>query len=66
MGEIDYPQHPWYRNRPVCASATPATGNLTITLRHLPNKSGVNVPGGDITNAGGGTDAEVVFPVVVQ
>ena len=48
------------------ASATPATGNLTITLRHLPNKSGVNVPGGDITNAGGGTDAEVVFPVVVQ
>lgn len=48
------------------AAATPANSLLTITLRHLPNKSGVNVPTGDITNAGGGTDAEVSFPVVVE
>jgi len=48
------------------AAAAPVTGNLTITLRHLPNKSGVNVPAGDITNAGGGTDAEVTFAVTVQ
>lgn len=51
--------------RYVAASAA-ATGNLTITLRHLPNKDGANVATGDITNAGGGTDAQVTFPVVVQ
>lgn len=48
------------------AATTAATGNLTVTLRHLPNKSAANVATGDITNAGGGTDAEVTFPVVVQ
>lgn len=48
------------------ASATPVTGNLTLTLRHLPNKSATGVAGGDITNAGGSTDAEVTYPVTVQ
>lgn len=43
-----------------------ASGNLTVTLRHLPNKTATGVIGGDITNAGGSTDAEVVFPIVVQ
>ncbi|MFP5437360.1 MAG: type 1 periplasmic binding fold superfamily protein [Bacteroidia bacterium] len=43
-----------------------ASGNLTVTLRHLPNKSATGVAGGDITNAGGSTDAEVIFPIVVQ
>lgn len=48
-------------------AATSATGgNLTVTLRHLPNKSATGVSGGDITNAGGSTDAEVVFPVSIQ
>jgi len=42
-----------------------ATGNLKITLRHEPNKSGSNVASGDITNAGGATDAEVTFPISV-
>lgn len=42
-----------------------ATGNLTITLRHQPNKSGDNVADGDIKNAGGSTDAEVSFPISV-
>jgi len=48
------------------AGATASTGNLTITLRHQPNKSGINVPAGDITNANGETDVQVTFPVVVE
>jgi len=48
------------------ASATPVTGNLTLTLRHEPNKDGQGVSGGNIANAGGGTDAEVTFSVSVQ
>ena len=43
-----------------------ASGNLIVTLRHLPNKSAAGVASGDITNAGGSTDAEVVFPIVVN
>jgi hypothetical protein len=43
-----------------------ASGTLTITLRHEPNKSAANVAAGDITNAGGSTDAEVSFPISVQ
>ena len=43
-----------------------ASGTLKITLKHLPNKSGVNVAAGDITNAGGNTDVEVVFNLTVQ
>lgn len=42
------------------------TGNLTITLKHEPNKTATGVSGGDITNAGGETDAEATFPIVVQ
>ena len=43
-----------------------ASGNLTITLRHEPNKNATNVASGDITNAGGSTDAEVSFNISVQ
>ena len=43
----------------------PAAGNITITLRHEPNKTAAGVADGDITNAGGSTDAEVTFPVSV-
>jgi len=42
------------------------TGNLTVTLRHLPNKSAAGVATGDIANAGGATDAEVSYPIVVE
>jgi hypothetical protein len=42
------------------------TGNLTVTLRHLPNKSASGVATGDITNAGGATDALVTYPVTVN
>ena len=46
-------------------SANPQSGNLTIILRHEPNKAGENVSTGDITNAGGETDVQVTFPVAV-
>lgn len=42
------------------------SGNLTITLRHEPNKSANGVGEGDLTNAGGETDIEVVFDVTIQ
>lgn len=42
------------------------TGNLTVTLRHLPNKSATGVSSGDITNAGGATDALVTYPLSVN
>lgn len=41
-------------------------GTLTITLRHEPNKGGDNVSSGDITNAGGETDIEVIFAIDVM
>jgi len=48
------------------ATATATTGGLTVTLRHLPNKSAAGVAAGDITNAAGATDAAVTYPIVVQ
>ena len=47
-------------------AGTVSTGDLTVTLRHLPNKTASGVAGGDITNAGGSTDAAVSFPIVVN
>ncbi|MGB2129711.1 MAG: type 1 periplasmic binding fold superfamily protein [Flavicella sp.] len=40
--------------------------SFTITLIHMPNKSGVGVLGGDITNADGTTDIEVTFSADVE
>lgn len=45
--------------------ANPGTGFITITLRHLPNKNASGVSEGNITNAGGSTDIEVTFPIVI-
>jgi hypothetical protein len=42
------------------------TGQIQVTLRHLPNKSANGVANGEITNAGGETDVQVTFPVVIQ
>ena len=47
-------------------TADPAQGTLVVTLRHQPSKGAAGVSSGDITNAGGETDIEVTFPVVVQ
>lgn len=43
-----------------------ATGSITITLRHEPNKSAEGVSEGNINNAGGETDIEVTFPLNVE
>lgn len=48
------------------ATGTPLTSTLTITLRHEPDKAASGVSDGDITNAGGETDIEVIFDVTVQ
>jgi hypothetical protein len=42
------------------------TGNLTITLKHLPNKNAAGVSDGNIANAGGSTDIEVTFLVELE
>lgn len=47
-------------------TAEATSGNITVTLRHLPNKAGVGVSSGDITNAGGATDFSVTYPLIVQ
>ncbi len=41
-------------------------GILTITLRHQLDKFASDVSMGDITNAGGETDIEVSFPMVIK
>ncbi len=43
-----------------------SSGNLTVTLRHEPNKSAPGVSDGDIANAGGDTDVEATFNVVIE
>ncbi len=48
------------------ATGNAGTGNITVTLRHEPNKNAAGVAAGDITNAAGATDAQVSYPVVVQ
>lgn len=50
----------------VFTTTNSATGTLTIVLRHEPNKEGANVSSGNITNAGGSTDASVTFSIVVE
>lgn len=44
----------------------PVDSSLSVTLRHEPNKAAAGVVEGDITNAGGSTDAQVTFDVVLQ
>ncbi|MGB1206105.1 MAG: hypothetical protein ACPG5B_10685 [Chitinophagales bacterium] len=43
-----------------------SNGTLTVVLRHEPNKDAANVASGDITNAGGETDIEVSFNIVIE
>ena len=43
-------------------SGVASTNNtLVVVLRHEPSKTASGVSDGDITNAGGATDAEVTF-----
>ncbi len=41
------------------------SGNLVVILRHEPNKNASGVSDGEIDNAGGETDIQVVFPVSI-
>jgi len=43
-----------------------ASGTLTVTLRHQPNKDAAGVSDGNIAEAGGETDIEVIFPINVE
>ncbi|WP_250435860.1 type 1 periplasmic binding fold superfamily protein [Hanstruepera flava] len=48
-------------------TGTAVDGDITVTLRHEPNKDAAGVSDGDITNAGGETDIEETFtPVTVE
>lgn len=46
-------------------SAANVSGNLIVTLVHEPNKDGAGVANGDQANAGGSTDAQVIYPIVI-
>lgn len=48
------------------AAAAATAGQLQMVLIHHPNKDAAGVAQGDITNAGGSTDAEVTFSVSVN
>lgn len=48
------------------ASGNSGSGALTVTLRHLLDKSAPGVAAGNIENAGGSTDAQVVFPISIN
>jgi hypothetical protein len=50
----------------VFTTTTAASGMLRVSLRHGPNKNAQGVSNGDITNAGGATDAAVDFPIKVE
>ncbi len=43
-----------------------SSGSVVVTLRHGPDKTAPGVSSGDITNAGGETDIEIAFPVVIE
>lgn len=47
-------------------TTSPGIGNLTVTLRHEPNKAATGVSAGNITNAGGETDVEATFNLTVN
>lgn len=44
----------------------PSNGTLTVTLRHEPNKSAEGARNGDPSNAGGETDIQATFDVVIE
>ena len=43
-----------------------SNGTVVVTLRHQPDKTASGVSSGDITYAGGETDIEVSFPLVIE
>ena len=45
---------------------TATTGNIVVILRHEPSKDAAGVAAGDITNAAGSTDAQIIYTVQVK
>jgi len=43
-----------------------ASGTVTVILRHELDKDAPGVSAGDITNAGGDTDVEITFPLIIE
>jgi hypothetical protein len=52
--------------RNIFTAGNASAGQLTLTLRHQPDKNAAGVDTGDITNAGGDTDVAVNFAVTIQ
>ena len=52
--------------RAIFETGSASEGTLTVTLRHEPDKAAEGVKSGDITNAGGETDIQAVFNVIVN
>ena len=50
----------------VWTANTISSGGLRIVLRNAPDKNAAGVSDGDISNAGGETDIEVFFPLVIE
>lgn len=48
------------------AAGVAGSGSIMVTLRHQPNKAAPGVSSGQIANAGGETDIEVTFPLVIE
>ncbi|RXG15357.1 hypothetical protein DSM03_102413 [Leeuwenhoekiella aestuarii] len=47
-------------------AGTASEGQLTVTLRHEPNKGAEGVSEGDLSNAGGETDIAQTFEIVIE
>lgn len=50
----------------VWTAGVAGSGSVTVVLRHELDKGAAGVSGGDITNAGGDTDVEVTFQLVIE
>lgn len=63
--DFDTENHPIGISTKVTTGA-PSEGLVTIILRHLPDKFASGVRDGDISNAGGETDIEVSFLIIIE
>ena len=63
--DVDADAHPVGITTRVTSGAS-SDGQLTIVLRHLPDKAALGVSDGDIANAGGETDVEVSFFLEIE
>jgi hypothetical protein len=49
----------------IVTTGSPGAGSLTVVLRHEPEKNAPGVQDGEISNAGGETDIEAIFPLTL-